>query len=130
MVTVCCAYGPEDDLADLTEAAAALKRAALAYPETREDHPWGHDVVKVKGKAFLFLSDWQEGLGITMKLPHSFEYALDYPFAKPAGYGLGRARWIDCRFETGEDVPVEVLLRWLDESFRAVAPKKLVKEID
>ncbi|MGD9739042.1 MAG: MmcQ/YjbR family DNA-binding protein [Bauldia sp.] len=116
-------------MADLASAAARLKEAALTYPETREDHPWGHDVIKVKDKAFLFLSDWQEGLGATVKLPHSFEFALEYPFVKPAGYGLGRARWVDCRFEKGEDVPVDVLLRWLDESFRAVAPKRLVKAL-
>ncbi len=114
-------------MASIAEATKALREAALGYPETREDHPWGHDVFKVKEKAFLFVSLWEEGLGVTVKLPHSFEFALEYPFAKPAGYGLGRARWVDCRFEADDEVPVEVLLVWLDESFRAVAPRRLLK---
>lgn len=113
-------------MASIAEATKALRAAALDYPETREDHPWGHDV-KVKERAFLFVSQWQEGLGVTVKLPHSFEFALEYPFARPAGYGLGRARWVDCRFERGDDIPVAVLLSWLDESFRAIAPKRLLK---
>ena len=40
----------------LTHAESALRRAALAYPETTEDFPWGHRALKVKGKVFLFLS--------------------------------------------------------------------------
>ena len=31
---------------------ASLRKAALAYPETREDHPWGESAFKVK--------DWLE----------------------------------------------------------------------
>src|SRR5262245_15209334 len=36
--------------------AKALRTAALRYPDTVEDFPWGHSAFKVKGKkAFMFM---------------------------------------------------------------------------
>ena len=33
-------------------------------------------------------------------------------------------------FEPGEDAPVDILCDWIEESYRAIAPKKLVAELD
>jgi predicted DNA-binding protein (MmcQ/YjbR family) len=39
-------------------AAKALRAAAMAFPGTTEDFPWGHPAYKVAGKkAFCFLAD-------------------------------------------------------------------------
>jgi len=102
-----------------------LKAAALAYPEAWEDHPWGETVIKVRGKIFLFLFESEEGLKISLKLPRSREFALEYPFTKPTGYGLGKPGWVTSSFAPKEKPPLDVLEAWLDESYRAVAPKKL-----
>jgi predicted DNA-binding protein (MmcQ/YjbR family) len=102
----------------------ALRAHALSYPEAFEDHPWGEPVVKVRGKIFLFLGR-EEGLSLSMKLPTSAPFAFDLPYCEPTGYGLGKAGWVTARFKPGDPVPVEVLKRWIDESYRAVAPKKL-----
>ena len=59
------------------------------------------------------------------KLPVSRDFALVFDFAEPAGYGLGRSGWMACRFGAGETVDLGLLKRWLAESYRAVAPKKL-----
>lgn len=107
----------------------ALRRAALAYPETREDHPWGECAFKVKEKVFLFLFEGDGRLALTMKLPKSRDFALLLPFAKPTGYGLGKSGWVTCTFEPKEPIPLPMMLDWLDESFRAVAPKKLSAEV-
>jgi len=103
-----------------------LKAAALAYPESWEDHPWGETVIKVKTKIFLFLFEDEDGLRVSLKLPRSREFALEYPFTKPTGYGLGKAGWVTSSFAPREKPPLDVLEAWLDESYRAVAPKKLV----
>ena len=103
-----------------------LKAAALAYPEAREDHPWGETVIKVRGKIFLFLFEGEDGLRVSLKLPRSREFALEYPFTKPTGYGLGKAGWVTASFAPKVKPPLDVLVAWLDESYRAVAPKKLV----
>lgn len=106
----------------------ALREFALAYPETHEDHPWGHSAIKVRGKkVFVFLSgEDEEVVSVTAKLPASADMALILPFAEPTGYGMGRHGWVTARFEPGEDLPVELLCEWIDESYRAIAPKKLV----
>jgi len=108
------------------EAEAEMRRRALAYPQVREDHPWGESAFKVRDKTFLFMGRSPRALHMTFKLPASFEFALDYPFAKPAGYNLARGRWVATAFAAPGAVPLDVLAAWLDESFRAVAPKRLV----
>jgi hypothetical protein len=53
-------------------AEAALRSHALAYPEAREDFPWGERVVKVRGKVFVFLGRPEDGgLSLSVKLPGS-----------------------------------------------------------
>ena len=108
---------------------AALRKAAMAYPETREDHPWGESAFKVRGKVFLFMSEAEETLRLTVKLPESRDFALLLPFAQPTGYGLGKSGWITASFGPKEMVPLPMLLDWLDESFCAVAPKKVVASL-
>jgi predicted DNA-binding protein (MmcQ/YjbR family) len=106
-------------------AEAALRSHALAYPEAHEDFPWGERVVKVRGKVFVFLGRPEDGLSLSVKLPGSASVALGLPFASPTGYGLGRSGWVTARFGPRQKPPVELLKHWIDESYRAVAPKKL-----
>ena len=109
-----------------------LRNYAMTFPETHEDFPWGHRAIKVKGKAFLFLGgekDTKE-LSLSLKLPNSRDIALDLPFAEPTGYGLGKSGWVSARFDKVSSVPMEMLKAWIDESYRAIAPKKLVKQLD
>lgn len=109
-----------------------LRDYAMQYPETREDHPWGHRAIKVKGKAFLFLGGDKntKELSLSVKLPSSRDMAADLPFAEPTGYGLGKSGWVTARFAKAGDVPVDLVKAWIDESYRAIAPKKLVKELE
>jgi predicted DNA-binding protein (MmcQ/YjbR family) len=109
-----------------TRAKASLRKAALAFPETREDHPWGESAFKVRGKVFLFMSEAEEQLRLTVKLPESRGFALLLPFTQPTGYGLGKSGWVTASFGPKEQVPLPMLLDWMEESFRAVAPKRLV----
>jgi predicted DNA-binding protein (MmcQ/YjbR family) len=96
----------------------------LGFPEVTEDRPWDHPVLKVRGKVFVFFGD-EDGFGMTVKLPVSRDFAEMFEFASPAGYGLGRSGWISCRFAPGEEPDLDLMKRWLVESYRAVAPKKL-----
>jgi hypothetical protein len=38
--------------------------------------------------------------------------------------------WVTVRFAAGDAVPLATLCAWVDESCRAVAPKRLVKLLD
>src|SRR4030095_11886502 len=108
-------------------AKAALRAFALAYPGAREEFPWGERVIKVGKKVFVFLG-MPEGdeLGLSVKLPATASIALLFPFATPTGYGLGKAGWVSARFAPGDNVPLEMLRQWIDESYRAVAPRTTV----
>lgn len=110
--------------------AARLRAVALAYPEATEDFPWGHTAVKVRGKAFLFLSGEAGTLNVTCKLPASHGAALLLPFASPTGYGLGKSGWVTASFPEAQAAPVELLAEWIGESYRAVAPKKLAALVE
>ena len=107
---------------------AALRAFALKYPGAHEEFPWGERVIKVKGKIFVFLgvgSTSESGLGLSVKLPHSRAEALDWPFTNPTGYNLGKSGWISAKFKPKDDVPLELIEQWIDESYHAVAPKRL-----
>jgi predicted DNA-binding protein (MmcQ/YjbR family) len=106
-----------------------LRGVALAYPESREDFPWGHRAIKVRGKAFVFMSNGEPGLSLSVKLPWSAEGALQLPFCEPTHYGLGRSGWVTATFGPRDAPPLDVLRSWIDESYRAVAPKRLVARL-
>ena len=105
---------------------AQLVAFALSLPEAVEEHPWGESVAKVRGKIFVFLGV-DESLRITVKLVESHEHALSIDGAQPTGYGLGKAGWVTVPFG---DVAIDVARDWIEESYRIVAPKRLVAQLD
>ncbi|HEY6050798.1 MAG TPA: MmcQ/YjbR family DNA-binding protein [Thermoanaerobaculia bacterium] len=103
----------------------ALKKHAAAKEGAWEDHPWGETVYKVAKKVFVFLGHDEEGYGLSCKLPDSGEAAITmFSFAEPTGYGLGKSGWVSARFAAKDDVPVDLLRQWIDESYATVAPKR------
>jgi predicted DNA-binding protein (MmcQ/YjbR family) len=113
--------------------ARAIRRRLLdfatGFPGAYEDHPWGDDVVKVNKKIFVFLAtDDMAEMGMTVKLTDSHEQALSAPGAAPSGYGLGRAGWVTVPFRDATPPP-SVLEDWIEESYRLIAPKRLVAEL-
>src|SRR5436190_24037824 len=114
----------------LQSAETALRKAALAYAQATEDFPWGHRAFKVKKKMFLILSFDKDIFNVTMKLPDSGKQAVQLPFAEPTGYGLGKSGWVTASFGPKDKVPIELLEDWIDESYRAIAPKKSVSQLD
>src|SRR5262245_49324674 len=107
-----------------------LRQFALKFPEATEDHPWEHIAIKVKGKTFVFLSGPEDQFNVTCKLPSSGRMALALPFASPTGYGLGKSGWVTAEFKAGDKVPLDRMAEWIEESYRAGAPKKLVAQLD
>ena len=117
---------------NLEAAAERLRAFALAFPGAWEDHPWGESVAKVGKKVFAFFGVPEAGgsLSLSVKLPDSCDEALSMPFTEPTGYGLGRAGWVSSRFAPGDEPPVDILCDWIEESYRAIATKRLVAELD
>lgn len=107
-----------------------LRAFIFGLPEAYEDHPWGDTVAKVGKKVFVFLGspDADGTLGFSVKLPHSNDEALSMTFTEPTGYGLARGGWVTVHAPA--DAPLDLLTGWVEESYRAVAPKALVAQLD
>lgn len=111
---------------------AALRAFGLTFPGAHRKAPWPeHDDLAVNDKTFAYLpATGAERFALSVKLPYTHPVALDLPFAAPTPYGLGKSGWVS--FTPGDDEvpPLDQLKEWLEESYRAQAPKRLVKELD
>lgn len=115
---------------DAKDAEAELIEFAKTYPESWIAHPWDHTVVKVGQKIFVFFGGdaaAPDTLSVTVKLPISAEMALTLPYVHKAGHGLWKAGWVNAEQKTGEAFDLDTIKGWIDQSYRAVAPKKFVK---
>ena len=102
---------------------------ALGLPEAYIDHPWGEDVAKVGKKVFVFFGTGSGDFGMGVKLPESAPLALAQDGVSPSGYGLGDSGWVNVSFAEAS-MPFDMLRDWIRESYRAVAPKKLLANLD
>jgi predicted DNA-binding protein (MmcQ/YjbR family) len=108
-----------------------IRAFGLSYPGAHLKSPWpGHKDLAVNDKTFAYLSTEGQPFGISCKLPKSAGLALMMPFVKPAGYGLGKSGWVSASPPEDEPLPVDLFKEWIDESYRAQAPKKLVAQLD
>jgi len=113
-----------------TDAALKELRAfGLSYPGAHTKSPWpGHLDLAVNDKTFAYLSVEGDPFHISCKLPHSAEEALSLPFVTPAAYGLGKSGWVNAELPDGP-LPIELFQAWIDESYRAQAPKRLLNTL-
>ena len=109
----------------ITNGYEELRRFGLSFPEASEEAPWGHCALKVRKKAFVFLNIEETELSLSVKLSVSRDFALIFEFAEPTGYGLGRSGWVTARFADSDELDLGLMKRWIVESYRAIAPKKL-----
>ena len=109
---------------------AALREFALGFPETYEEFPWGSRAIKVRKKIFCTMHAHEDGLSMSFKLPHSGHEALLLPFTEPTHYGMGKHGWVTAHFGPNDSPPVPILRDWIEESFRTIAPKTIVKALD
>lgn len=111
-----------------TAIAKAIKARAMSYPETTEEFPWGESAFKVKGKTFVFMRADPADLSFSVKLPRSRTAALKLPGSEPTHYGMGAKGWVTLR--PTARTSLKSLFAFIDESYRAVAPKRVLAELD
>jgi predicted DNA-binding protein (MmcQ/YjbR family) len=106
-----------------------LEKFALSLPGAFADMPWDDDFVAKVGKKIFVFFGHDENPAISVKLPDSAAHALATPGAAPTSYGLGRHGWVTVPVGRPE-APEELLREWIEESYRAIATKRLVAELD
>jgi predicted DNA-binding protein (MmcQ/YjbR family) len=108
-----------------------LRAWGLTLPGAHKKSPWPeHDDLAVKDKTFAYLPARGKPFSLSCKLPYTGYEALQLPFATLTPYGLGKSGWVS--FNPPEDAVPDIgqLKAWVEESYRAQAPKKLVKMLD
>ncbi len=107
--------------------AAALRDHALTFPETSEGASCVHRAFKVRKKNFLFVGEQDGGAcKLMLKLGPSLDEAAELADSDPR-FEVGGLGWATVRFEASELPDQALLERWVDESYRLIAPKSLVK---
>lgn len=106
-----------------------LREYGLTLPGAHLKSPWpGHKDLAVNDKTFAYLPVEGDPFKISCKLPATSGVALMLPFCRPAAYGLGKSGWVAASPSPAE-INVELFKQWIDESYRAQAPKKLVAQL-
>jgi predicted DNA-binding protein (MmcQ/YjbR family) len=112
----------------LSRAGNLVRDRALSYPQTKETFPWGEHAFKVKDKTFVFMRDDDKDACFSVKLSDSRAMALGLPGAEPTHYGMGAKGWVTIPLSS--KISAKTLYALIDESFRAVAPKTVLKGSD
>ena len=109
----------------------AIRTFALALPGAQPKSPWpGHDDVAVNDKTFLYLGVHEDKVSVGVKLRVSGAEVRRVQDAKPMAYGLGKSGWVSIAFDVSAAPPIETIKRWVMESYRAQAPKRLLKALE
>jgi hypothetical protein len=107
-----------------------VRQFALSFPKAFEDFPWGVPVVKVATGSkwpplFLWLGARDaETHAVYVKLTDSYEQAVAIAGAFPTAMsGVGQWGRLTVPLPVSDE---DLLFDWVDESYRNVAPKRLV----
>jgi predicted DNA-binding protein (MmcQ/YjbR family) len=111
------------------ELAERLREAALSFPGTYEDEPWGHPVFKVgDNRMFASMSVGDGAVHLTVKLTaEEREIARLLPYVRRARY-VGRYGWVTADVSDRESL--EAALEWLRESYWLRAPSELKRAVE
>jgi len=108
-----------------------LRAFGLSFPGAHRKSPWpDHDDLAVNDKTFAYLPGKGKPFSLSCKLPYTGYEALQLPFAKPTAYGLGKSGWVSFSPASDEIPSLDQLKAWVEESYRAQAPRRLVKQLD
>jgi YjbR len=105
----------------------ALLKLALRYPEAQEGIACQGTAaekrtVKARNKAFLFVGP----TNAMVKLRESLAEAAELASKDPNRYKVGALGWVTVTFGSDGSPPLDVLERWIDESYRLLMPSQLV----
>lgn len=105
-----------------------LRALALAFPEVHEGQSCVNRAFKARKKNFLFVGEKGDQIRVMVKLGPSLDAARERAAADDR-VTVGKTGWATLSFPAHDPLPGEVLARWVDESFRLLAAKTLVRTL-
>jgi hypothetical protein len=98
---------------------------SACHPGVETKSPWpGHDDLAVNGKTFAYLGTEGEPFSVSLKLPYTGDEALQLPFAKPTGYGLGKSGWVTFEPTLAEMPSIVQLKSWIGSHERKAGQER------
>lgn len=114
-----------------SDIARALEDFAMAFPEASNSPSCVNRSFKARKKGFMFLGEKDTGvLRLMVKLDSGVPSAKAVAEANPDGWSVNGPGWITGNFTDDEAPPLDVMTGWIAESYRLLAPKTLVAELD
>jgi len=111
--------------------ALALQAIASSYPEVSESPSCVNRSFKARKKSFLFLGEKSGGLlRLMVKLDAGIESAEEVAEQHRGEWKVDGPGWITGNFTEATAPPIDTMAAWIDESFRLLAPKTLVAQLD
>ena len=98
----------------------------MGYPEVAEEIVCEKAAFKARGKGFLFLGSDDSFCNALLKLGASLPEAARLAAGMPSCYKVGGHNWVTATFRHDRAPPRGLMERWIDESYRLLAPKQLV----
>lgn len=108
---------------------AGIRKIAESFPEVSVGTVCNKDAHKARNKNFLFLWADDTEYKLKLKLADSLPEAQKLAKAEPDFYSIGSSGWVDIEMLLKKSPPTALLRRWIGESFRLNAPKKLLAEL-
>jgi len=119
-----------------------LTEFGLTLPETDAGRGWKETrALRVRGRLFFVFGEaWdmpgpkdelREGLRLVMKLPVSAEMVQDLYYVRESKGWYKQHDWVIAHFRPEDDIlaEMETLKGWMIQSYCAMAPKKLAKQV-
>lgn len=103
-------------------ASETIRSIALRLPETDEGTSCVNRAFTAGGKNFAFLGEKDDEIRLRLKLDASVDEVADR-------YEVGSHGWTMIRFDATAAPSDAELERWVTESFRLLAPKKVVAQL-
>jgi hypothetical protein len=119
----------------IARAEAQLTAFGLSLPETSAAPGWPPTrALYFRKKMFFVFGDRNEQPGhltMIMKLPVSAEMVQDLYFVQESKGWFRQHNWVIARFGPDDDIMAEIdtLKGWLVQSYCAIAPKKLARQV-
>ena len=107
-----------------------IRAHALRYPGTSEKGVCVNRAIQAGTKSFVFMGVKPTGhYDFRLKLADSYSEAESLAEEHPDRYVPGKHGWTHVKYGPKDKPPRGLLERWVDESYRLIAPKKLVAEL-
>jgi predicted DNA-binding protein (MmcQ/YjbR family) len=108
----------------------AIRKIAMKYPETETGTSCNKVSYKAGKKSFVFVGSNETSYNVMLKVQGNLAEAQVLQAKPPDNYRIGLHGWMTIVLDHKKSPPAGLFERWIDESYRLIAPKKLVAVLD